>query len=90
MKHIVRYLLEGNGSIPSFVEDGGYFPISEEMIGLSVDDSKRHLPSTVYKLTSSDLAARILLIGYKDSEGNLLTLEQCQVIADSFFSQKGL
>lgn len=90
MKHIVRYLLEGDGSIPKFIEDGGYFSSGEEMVGLTVDDSKRHLPSTVFKLTVEQLCARMLAIGLKDEEQNLLTEEQCQQIAEDFFTQKGL
>jgi len=59
MKHIVRYLLEADGSIPRFIEDGGYFPVDEELIGVSVDDKKRHLPHTVKKLSRADLVARV-------------------------------
>ena len=37
---IVKYQLDGGMTIPSWIEDGGYFPNSEEvMIGATVDGS---------------------------------------------------
>lgn len=71
-KKIVRYLLEGDGSTPLFVENGGQFLIGEELVGLSIDEEKRHLPSTVQVLTKSQLVARALLC-FKDGEGNFRT-----------------
>lgn len=59
MKKVVRYLLEGNGVVPSFVESGGHFPVGEEFVGVSVDTSKRHMPSTVQVLTKEQLVLRV-------------------------------
>ena len=37
---IVKYTLTNQGTIPTWIEDGGYYPDSEEvMIGASVDGS---------------------------------------------------
>ena len=37
---IVKYKLEDNGTIPTWIDDGGYFPNeSEVMIGATVDGS---------------------------------------------------
>jgi len=37
---IVKYKLEDNGTIPTWIDDGGYFPnTSEVMIGATVDGS---------------------------------------------------
>ena len=37
---IVKYKLDGGTTIPSWIEDGGYFPTSDEiMIGATVDGS---------------------------------------------------
>ena len=37
---IVKYKLEDNGTIPTWISDGGYYPNSEEvMIGATVDGS---------------------------------------------------
>ena len=37
---IVKYKLESNGTIPTWIDDGGYYPdTSEVMIGATVDGS---------------------------------------------------
>ena len=37
---IVKYKLEDNGTIPTWIDDGGYYPdTSEVMIGATVDSS---------------------------------------------------
>ena len=37
---IVKYKLEDNGTIPTWIDDGGYYPNTEEvMIGATVDGS---------------------------------------------------
>ena len=37
---IVKYKLDGGTTIPSWIEDGGYYPTSDEvMIGATVDGS---------------------------------------------------
>ena len=37
---IVKYKLEANGTIPTWIDDGGYYPTSEEvMIGATTDNS---------------------------------------------------
>lgn len=60
-KKVIRYLLEGNpGSVPAFVENGGYFPLGDDLVGLSVDEDKRFVPSTVVRLTKDELKARAI------------------------------
>lgn len=59
MKKVVRYLLEGNGVVPSFVESGGHFPLNEEYVGVSVDTSKRHVPNTVQIMSKAQLVTRV-------------------------------
>ena len=37
---IVKYKLEANGTVPTWIDDGGYYPNSEEvMIGATTDNS---------------------------------------------------
>ena len=37
---IVKYKLEANGTIPTWIDDGGYYPDSQEvMIGATTDNS---------------------------------------------------
>lgn len=68
MKHVVRYLLEGDGSVPKFIENGGHLVMGDELVGISVDDEKRHLPSTVHKIEQQELLERFELLGYEIPE----------------------
>lgn len=66
-KKVISYLLEGDGSVPKFVHDGGHFPIGHELIGISVDEDARHVPDSVHRLTEEQLLERVQSI-YNDSE----------------------
>lgn len=70
-KKIVRYLLEGNGTIPVFVENGGHYQKGAELVGLSVDEDERHVPATVIRMTKAELKSRIISLR-KDGDGNWL------------------
>ena len=96
-KKIVRYLLEGNGSTPVFISDGGHFAINEEFIGVSVDESLRHVPSTVYRLTKAQLLTWITQhhqtnsVFVYDIITNMQYTEQDMVdITDAFLQKVGL
>lgn len=54
-KQVIRYLLEGNGSVPTFVEDGGYFRNGAELVGISVDETVRYLPASVHRMDEVEL-----------------------------------
>lgn len=60
-KQIVKYLLEADGTVPKFITDGGFFPVNEEMIGVTIDESKRHLPKELKRITKKELLAHIKL-----------------------------
>ena len=83
MKNVIRYLLEGDGSVPKFVDSGGFWPLDEELVGISVDSSKRHLPSTVHTVTKQELIDRVMLVTSKD-------LEESTEIVETFLSQHGM
>jgi len=65
-KQLVSYLLEGNDKRPDFIEIGGFITNSttEECIGRSVDETKRHVPITVVRLTRADLKLRMQTLSY--------------------------
>lgn len=67
-KQIVRYLLEGDGSVPIFVADGGYWMVGAELVGVSVDEAQRHVPATVVRMTRADLQARIVAMEIIDPQ----------------------
>lgn len=81
MKHVIRYLLEGNGTVPVFVRDGGYFAQGHELVGISVDDSERHLPASVHKLTKAELIARAQATQV-DINGDPLTEEAATALVE--------
>ena len=83
-RYVIRYLLEGDGTVPKFVEDGGYFPLGEELVGISVDEDKRHLPSSVVKMTEQGLVDRLVEIKAGLPSGYLEDPEQ---IAADFFAK---
>lgn len=66
MKKVVRYLLEGDGTVPVFVENGGYFCVGAEMVGVSVDEEQRHVPATVVRMTRAELESRVQSIDMID------------------------
>lgn len=85
-KKLVRYLLEGNGTIPLFIENGGYFPINEELVGLSVDEDKRHVPLSVARMSRADLLIRMNSMSLKDRDGNALNEEQINQYLEAFLA----
>lgn len=89
-KQVVRYLLEGDGSVPLFVENGGYFMVGEERVGLSVDESIRHVPSTVVRMSKADLTARIAGIPFKDDNGDELDEDGKAALLDDWLAYVGL
>ena len=97
-KKLIRYLLEGNGTVPAFVENGGhYMNANEEMVGLSVDEDKRHVPATVHRMTKADLTARVTAMR-QDGEGGWLddrdgvpySAERVDDEVDAFLAMIGL
>lgn len=89
MKHVIRYLLEGNGAVPVFVEDGGYFCHLEEKVGISVDSSKRHVPAAVVRMTRAELTAHIEAHALKIDSTSYSTQEASD-LADAFLAQRGM
>ena len=90
MRKVIRYLLEGNGATPSFVESGGFFSLNEEHVGISVDSSKRYVPLTVQVLTKQQLIDRVLLVEKDFITRQPLSLEQATSIVNSFLARHNL
>lgn len=77
-KKLVRYLLEGDGTVPLFVSNGGYWPVGGELVGASVDEDERHVPASVVRMTKADLLARLASMNLKDPETQELLDEEAQ------------
>ncbi len=89
MRRIIRYMLDGDGSIPKFVSDGGYFPFMGELIGISVDEDMRHVPSSVARLTKSELVEWINTTQI-DIKGKKITKKASEEMASMFLSSRGM
>jgi hypothetical protein len=76
---IVKYKLEANGTIPTWIDDGGYYPDSEEvMIGATTDNSSEVGLGEI----ASEADVKTYLDSYtstwtdKDSEDNEIPFDQ--------------
>lgn len=58
-KRIVRYKLEGDGSVPKWIDSGGFLPLGHEMVGLTVDDDQFYVPSDVDDISDEELQLRL-------------------------------
>lgn len=89
MKRIIRYMLDGDGTVPKFVLDGGYFPSAGELIGVSVDEDMRHVPSSVARMNKEELSAWISAT-QTDMKGKKVTKKAAEEIALRFMEIRGL
>jgi len=93
---IVEYNLEANGTIPTYIADGGYFekanskdsPQDWDMIGHTVNDD---IPETLTVLDRAALITRLTTLGYTVIIGNgisrLATAEEIESDVDDFISK---
>lgn len=89
-KRVVRYLLEGDGSVPLFVEDGGYWPVGSELVGLSKDENERHVPSTVIRMARADLTARLAGMVLLDNENDPMDDSEKAAALDAWLARIGM
>lgn len=52
---VIKYLLEADGTVPKWIDKGGYFLVDEWLIGATVDASKRRVPKEVDVLNKNEL-----------------------------------
>jgi hypothetical protein len=92
---IVEYTLEANGTIPTYIADGGYFikandkdsPQDWDMVGHTVNDD---IPETLTVLDKAALITRLTNLPYKifnpdPAIGNdVATAEQIAAAVDAF------
>jgi len=95
---IVKYNLEANGTVPTYIADGGYFPKANgnaspqdlDLIGHTVNDD---IPETVTVLDRAALITRLIDLEYRERhyvqgtlqpEDKLLTNEEIEAVVDNF------
>jgi hypothetical protein len=94
-RQLIRYLLEGRGNNPTFLDygHGGHFmdPTTEEFVGVSVDQDKRRLPASVFKLTRAQLKNRLTTLGYdKNEDGSDMTNAELDTFIQEWLDGRGL
>lgn len=91
-KYIVEYKL-WDGKVPYFIEDGGYFPLNEKLIGITKDYDSCYIPKMktwecdLLDFDRATLKARLDTMSLKDIEGNLL---DTAILSENFFTERGL
>ena len=90
---IVEYKLHrnerGNMIIPFFIEDGGYYPVGNKLVGHTVNDGS-YIPSTLVVLDKAALITRLTNMGYTVLDNNterLATAEEIETTVDNFISK---
>ena len=92
---IVEYKLHrnerGNMIIPFFIEDGGYYPVGNKLVGHTVNDGS-YIPSTLVVLDKAALITRLTNMGYSifnddTKEYDEATAEQIEAAVDAFISK---
>ena len=90
---IVEYKLHrnerGNMIIPFFIEDGGYYPVGNKLVGHTVNDGS-YIPSTLVVLNKAALITRLTNMGYQirvEETERLATAEEIEAAVDAFISK---
>ena len=96
---IIKYVLNGDGTIPDYVENGGYFNVTEVKIGTAVPSGiPSDAPATTVSISKSDLIIRVqVLIDAGDyylpveygPDGETLPPETATEIVDAWCIQVG-
>ena len=95
---IVEYTLEANGTIPTYIADGGYFskvndnasPQDLDLVGHTVNDD---IPETLTVLDKAALITRLTNLPYKifnpdpAIRNDVATAEQIEAAVDAFISK---
>ena len=96
-KLVVKYLLEGVGTVPVAIQDGGYWLVGHEMIGVTYDNSQRYVSASFAAMSKADVLARVQTC-LKDANGNYLndqvgnpyTDQRASDMCDAWLAQVGM
>ncbi len=86
---IIEYKLDGDGTVPNFVKDGGYFIFDHKIIGVSIDTTERFMPESVTVLTNQELINRVISLNLRNEENTELSTEEKTTIATAWLTNKG-
>ena len=76
-------------SVPTFIVDGGYFPVDNKYIGIAANDGS-YIPSTLVVLDKAALITRLTNLEYTildNGTPRLATAEEIEAHVDAFISK---
>lgn len=73
MRKLLKYKLL-NGTIPSYIDDGGYFPDGDWLVGISVHLDDKELPKDTTWMSRAELQALINTSTIMDTPGGIPTV----------------
>ena len=89
-RKIVKYLMhknnDGNNITPLFIDNGGYFPDNNTLIGVTYDDSEIYIPETLTVLTKAELITFVKGLSFDDAEGNSKSVKEKKIMAEKWLS----
>jgi len=89
-KKVLKYLLEGVGTVPVAIADGGYWPVGAELVGVSVDDSQRYVPASYVSMSKADLVARLAGMGLVDENNVALSSDAQLALLNAWLAMVGM
>jgi hypothetical protein len=89
-RKVVKYLLEGVGTVPTAIADGGYWPVGAELVGVTYDDTQRYVSASFVSLTKADLVSRLAGMGLKNQDGSNMTSDQQLAALNAWLAQVGM
>lgn len=89
-RHVVKYMLEGVGTVPTVIQDGGYWPVGAELVGVTWDDTQRYVASSWVSLSKADLVSRLAGMGLKNLDGSTMTSDQQLAMLNAWLAQVGM
>lgn len=84
-KQLVIYSLDQNGTVPEYIENGGYFPLSGSLVGLTINNAT--LPEGVNTISKAQLLSRLLSMGLLDIDDNVMSNAEVEESMNGFLTQ---
>jgi hypothetical protein len=89
-KKIVKYLLEGQGTVPDAIADGGYWMVGHELVGVTQDDSQRYVAASFVAMAKADLVARLGSMNLKNRDGSAMGSDDQLTMLNAWLVQVGM
>lgn len=84
------HMTEKGMRCPPWIEDGGYFPNGDELIGWTPDEANReyYVPDTVTEYTQVELVAYVQGLSNLDEDGNEMSDADVETMVNDWCSTR--